>query len=290
MMLDVSDPTSPIEIDSYDSAGYPRGLAVAGNYVYVADEQGGFLILGGGGGPTLSVNNAAVNEGDTGTTALTFTVTLNASATPTQTITVNYETADSTATNTDYMPISGTLSFAPGETSQTITVAVTGDTLVEPDETFFVNLSNSLNAAIADGQGVGTILNDDQGTMPGLSITDVAVVEGDTGSTTAVFTITLSTTSLLTVTANYETADSTANSTDYTPVSGILTFAPGETSQMITVTINGDIVVEPDETFSLNLSDPINAVIVDGQGIGTIVNDDTETLAYRVYLPIVVKP
>ena len=79
-----------------------------------------------------------------------------------QTVTVNYATADGTATaGTDYQSSSGTLTFAPGQTTQTVRVQVNGETLNEPDETFFVNLSNPTNAETSDAQGEGTITNDD---------------------------------------------------------------------------------------------------------------------------------
>ena len=84
------------------------------------------------------------------------------SAASAQTVTVGYATADGTATApADYSPASGTLTFSPGQTSKTIQVRVYGDRTAEADETFFVNLSNASGATIGDGQGVGTILNDD---------------------------------------------------------------------------------------------------------------------------------
>jgi len=110
--------------------------------------------------PTLSINNILLNEGNSGTNPFVFTVTLSAASN--QTVTVNYATVNGTATPpTDYLGISGSLSFAPGETSKTITVLVNGDTTVEPNETFTVNLSGANNAILANAQGTGTIRNDD---------------------------------------------------------------------------------------------------------------------------------
>src|SRR5205085_3984699 len=114
--------------------------------------------------PTISINNVSANEGDLLTTPFTFTVSL--SSPTSRTITVNYATANGTATaglallGGDYSSASGTLTFTGGQTSKTVTVAVNGDLMVEPDETFFVNLSGA-NTPIADNQGLGTILNDD---------------------------------------------------------------------------------------------------------------------------------
>ena len=99
-------------------------------------------------------------EGNSGTKQFTFTVSLSVASG--KTATVDYATADGTAeAGSDYVATSGTLSFAAGVTSKTVKVTVNGDTTIEPDETFFVNLSNASNATIADTQGLGTIENDD---------------------------------------------------------------------------------------------------------------------------------
>jgi uncharacterized delta-60 repeat protein len=110
--------------------------------------------------PNISIGNVSLNEGNIGTTAFNFTVSLSAATT--QTVTVNYATADGTANApTDYQAASGTLTFAPGEISKTITVLVNGDTTIEPNETFTVNLSGAVNGTILGGVGTGTIITDD---------------------------------------------------------------------------------------------------------------------------------
>ena len=111
--------------------------------------------------PALSVDDAIVSEGDSGTATATFHVSLSSARA--STVSVNYATADNTATAlADYTGTSGILTFTPGETSKTITVPVLGDSVDEPDETFSVDLSNAVNATIADGHGEGTIVDDDQ--------------------------------------------------------------------------------------------------------------------------------
>jgi hypothetical protein len=169
---------------------------------------------------------------------------------------------------------SGTLTFAPGETSKTISAAVIGDTINEANETFVVNLSNPSNATVADGQGQATILNDDA--APSLAIGDVTVKEGNSGVTNAIFLVTLSAASGQTVTVDYASADGSAKTAtkDYAAVSGTLTFTPGQTTKTIVVSISGDKRKEKNETFFVNLSSPSNATIADGQGRGTITNDD----------------
>jgi len=126
----------------------------------VVDGQGVGTIANDDPTPTLSIDDASVVEGDSGTVNATFTVTLSAASG--QTVTVNYATADGTATSgSDYTAASGTLTFTPGQTTRTLTVAVLGETVPEANETFFLNLSGATNAIIADNQGIGTITNDD---------------------------------------------------------------------------------------------------------------------------------
>src|SRR5206468_2428704 len=145
----------------------------------------------------------------------------------------------------------------------------------EANEAFFVNLSAPTNAAIADGQGLGTIVNDDA--QPTITISNVAANEGNGGTTPFTFTVSLSNASYQTVTVQYATADGTATTADndYVAASGTVTFAPGQTSQTITVSVVGDTKFELDETFLVNLSNPSNATTLVGTGTGTILNDDT---------------
>ena len=110
--------------------------------------------------PFLTISNPTIKENNSGTNNLIFKVTL--STTSTQTITVNYATANNTATaGSDYTAKTGTLTFTPGQISQDIIISVNGDTAIEPDETFLINLANPSNALITDNQGLGTITNDD---------------------------------------------------------------------------------------------------------------------------------
>ena len=184
-----------------------------------------------------------------------------------QLVTVNFRTNDngSASALSDYEPIvSGMLTFAPGETSKQITVAVTGDQKAELNETFSVDLSRPSNATITDSRGVATILNDD---LPSLGISDTVVAEGDTGFTSALFTVVLSNTVSVPVTVHYATSDTvpTTAPVDYIASSGTLTFAPGETSKQIAVSVRGDLIDEPLtsegflEAFFVTLSGAVNA-------------------------------
>jgi large repetitive protein len=245
----------------------------------ILDGRGQGTITNDDAAPTLSVGDATTTEGDAGTKTSTFTVTL--SAVSGQTVTASYATADGTATaagtaatgGLDYLSASGTLSFAPGETSKTVSVTINGDALNEPDETFTVDLSNAQKASIADAQGTGTLTNDDM--QPTLSINDVSALEGDAGLKTFTFTVTLSAPSGRQVTVNHATADGTGVApVDYIPGMGTLTFAPGETTQTVEVSVVGNIIAEDNETFAVGLSGAMNATIADAQGQGTIGNDD----------------
>ena len=226
--------------------------------------------------PAMSISDVSVTEGNSGTTNAIFTVSLSASST--QPVTVTYATANSTAqSGTDYVAGSGTLTFAPGQTSQTLAVAVNGDAAAEPNETFFVDLSGPTNATLADAQGIGTITNDDAGTT--LAIGNASVAEGNTIGGQLSFTVTLSPASGQTVTVNYATVAGTADASDFTATSGSLSFAAGETSKAVSVTVTGDTVPEPDETMAVMLSSPVNATLGTATGQGTITNDDSPALS-----------
>ena len=223
--------------------------------------------------PSLSISDRSVTEGNSGTVTASYTVTLSApSTTP---VTVNYATANGTATaGSDYVAGSGTLTFAPGDTTKTINVTVNGDTAFESNETYFVNLSSPSGATLNDSQGLGTIVNDDANPA-GVSISDVSITEGNRNTKTARFTISLSSALSNAVTVNYATANGSATAgSDYNATSGSVRIRAGRTSATVSVTIRGDRTVEADETFFVNLTSVTGSSIVDGQGVGTIVNDD----------------
>ena len=188
----------------------------------------------GGTTPTLSIGDVSVTEGNSGTSTATFTVTLSAAAS--SAVTVNYATANGSATaGSDYVAASGTLTFAAGTTTRTIPVTVNGDTTGEANETLLVNLSAASGATIADAQGTGTIVNDDS--VPTLSINDMSMTEGNSGTKTATFTVTLSAASASPVSVTYATANGTAAApSDYAAVVGSVTFPAGSTSQTLSVT------------------------------------------------------
>lgn len=237
--------------------------------------------------PTVVPGSAAVAEGNSGTTATNVPVALS---TPSdQTVTVEWTTlhvpgapADQADPTSDYTPTSGTVTFAAGETSKTVAVTVNSDTLVEPDEYLVVSFHDPTNAMMGGfwGLGFGIISNDDHArVLPGVA----SVGEGNGGITTLEVPVTLSNPSTQTVTVQWTTlyapgaaGDQADPATDYTPVSGTVTFAPGETSTTVSVTVNGDTATEPDEYLVLSFHDPTNAMMGGfwGLGFGVITNDD----------------
>ena len=242
----------------------------------VGDGTGTGTITDDDSPPTLSIGDVTVTE-DSGTA--TFTVRLNVPID--RPVTVDFTTVDGSAVaDSDYTATEGMLTFAPGETEKTITVVVLEDPTDEPDEMFVVLLSNPDNAVFADNEATGTI-TERRGSSPiedpTISIEDVTVSE--TGGT-ALFTVSLSGPSPRVVTVDFRTMDGTAEAVlDYTATDGTVRFEAGETEQTITVSVLDDTLDEPDETFTVTLSNPTNATVADNEGIGTITDDDYPAVA-----------
>ena len=215
-------------------------------------------------GPALSVAGVSGDEGS----ALDFVV--SASSMSGRTVTVNYGTTDGTAlAGQDYQAAQGTLTFAPGETSRTVSVATVDDALDEPAERFALNLSSPVNATVAVASADGTIVDDDA--PPQLS---VAGASGDEGSALE-FAVSASAASGQTIAVNYQTGDGAALAgEDYQAAQGTLTLAPGETSGTVTVATLDDALDEPAEAFALTLSSPANATLAAASAEGWILDDD----------------
>src|ERR1041384_2405645 len=222
--------------------------------------------------PSITVHDVVVVEGNSGTTQATFSVTLSAASS--QTVSCSFATANGTATaGSDYVATSGTLTFAPGEVEKQVVVLVNGDTVDEAQETFFLDISNVQNATVSTGRGTGFIIDDDG---PTISVNDVSVTEGNSGTKAATFTLTLSGPSVEAIAIRIITASGTATSgTDFTPLNLVVTFQPGTVTRTFDVNIIGDTDPEPNETFFVNLSEPFGTTIAKGQGVGTILDDDT---------------
>jgi len=229
--------------------------------------------------PSLSINDVTMNEGNSGTTTFTFTVSLSGPAPGT--VSFDIATQDDTATTADNDYIAKTLTgqtIMAGSQTYTFDVTVRGDLKIESNERFFVNVTNVSAASISNSQGVGNIQNDDS---PTLSINDVTQAEGNAGTSTFTFAVTSSLPAPaggINFTVNTTAGTASAGSDYVTITNASGSILAGSSSTIINVTINGDQIVEPNETFFVNLSNVTNATLADGQGLGTITNDDTPLL------------
>jgi len=217
---------------------------------------------------TISISDTTVGESSG---PMVFNVTLNAAQQ--HTVTVEYSTADVTAVQSeDYTSTTGSVVFAAGETSKPVNVSVLSDSKDENDEYFALFASTVTGAGIDDGEGNGTIVDDDP--QPSLAISDLTITEGNSGQTDGVLTVSLSSASGRVVGVDYATSNGSANSSDYATRTGHLAFNPGQTSKTVPVTVLGDTNDEPDETFVYTLSAATNASISDSQATVTIADDD----------------
>ncbi len=233
----------------------------------------------------ISISDVTVAE-DSG--SVTFRIHSDKTAEAPASVTVDYTTSDDTASaGSDYTAINGTATIS-GSDHTDITVSVTDDNIVEGDEEFKLTLSNpSSSGSLSDSVAVGTIVNDD---IPSLSIDDVTINEGTGGSISAAFTVTTNKAiaSDSTVSVDYAVEHGTTDSSDFSgSVTGTLnlTNLSAGSGDTITIPIDTDDIVEPDETYSVKLSNPViqntstAPVISDDSGSGIITNDDIPSLS-----------
>ncbi len=232
--------------------------------------------------PQVAIFEATASEMDG---ALKFIVFLS---TPlSRTSSVAFATSDGTATGgVDYQPASGVLIFPPGVTTQMLSIVVYNDPLSESNETFFVNLLSSTNLDVTRQVAVGTIANDDA--VPRLAVSDLTIIEGDSGTANAIFDVRLNAPSGRIVTVGYATAGVTALAgLDYGDTYGTLVFLPGVTNVSVPVAIFGDTTPEPTKTFLLNLVNAGNAGLEQAQAIGTILDNDVAPITSFAFGPVV---
>jgi hypothetical protein len=245
---------------------------------------------------TVSIGNAIVAEGNTGTGTpesgtnfLRLPLTLSSAVT--SDVTVSYQTANGTATaGSDFIGTSSSSVTIPaGQTSGAIVVPILGDKRFEANETLTVTLTSVSGAALGTSTATGTITNDDQ--KPTLSINSVSQIEGNSGTSQMIFTLSLSAPSDSDTVIPFNTQDgsgatgATAGS-DYVGVpNGSVTIPAGQSSATLAVTINGDTTAESDETFSIVLGTPSagNATLSpQSTGAGTLLNDESAPAAATV--------
>jgi hypothetical protein len=255
-------------------------------YVLLSSPSGAALSRGRGVGaiqdndptPIITIDNVSVGEGNSGQRVAAFRLNLSAPSGQSVRVTAATDAGRSnpaTAGN-DYVALAPTvITFNPGSSVAYARVYINGDLLSEENETFLIYLFNPVAATFGVNGAVGTIVNDD--TPPAILINNANITEGNAGTKVLTFTVSLSKASGKTISVNYATADGIARSTsDYVAKSGTLSFAPGSAlTQTISITVNGDSMVEGDETLYVILSGAVNASIGRGRGVGTITNDDS---------------
>lgn len=267
------EPDESVVVTLASGAGYTVGAPASATGTIVNDDF-----------PSLFVDSVSVAEGNSGTTNAVFTISLSAPAT-TGGVTFDIATLNGFAmAGQDFVANSQTgVTIAEGASSATFTVAVNGDLLNEIDESFLVRVTNVIGAREGGFQGTGTITNDDG--LPAVSIGSMSVVEGAGGGAIS-FPVTLDAPSGQNVMISVATADGSATAgSDYAATAFTFTFTPGETSKVFSVTINGDQTPEPNENFTVVLSNPVNATIGTGTGTGTIINDDVPLTILPLDLP-----
>lgn len=266
-------------------SGVSAGMMVAAGAVAV----GGIVAASGGDGGsgggknnqefTVSIDSPSATEGDSGTKVLNFTVTLDEA--PKKESTFNYSVTGGTATgDVDFDRDSGTVTFAPGQTEATISVVVRGDTTFEADETVLLTVSG----AKVEGQNnsvtaTGTIVNDDPDPATlqyDLSVNSPTVVEGDDGTVVLRYELTLDRVPTEAVQVGFETLTSgTATAdVDFVAAAGSVTFTAGQDSAIVDIVINGDEILEPNETVDVRFTGPqLSAPVT---GTGTIIENDLD--------------
>jgi hypothetical protein len=232
--------------------------------------------------PTVQFTAASQNTNDNGDNEQNGklrTITAQLSAVSGRNVSVPFSLGGTATLNTDYSITSSPIAINAGSTTNTATITIIGDSLDEDDETIIVTMGLPTNAT-ASGTTVHTATITDDDASPTVSINDVSLSEGNSGSTAFTFTVLLSTASGRDVSVDYATADNTATlaDSDYTQITATtLTFTAGQTSKNITVNVTGDGTDEGDESFYVNLTNLVNIASAgsDLQGQGTILNDDT---------------
>ena len=224
--------------------------------------------------PTVVMDDDVVIEGAMDSSSATFLIQLSEPP-ELEPLDLDYNTTDGTAVaGSDYSSTSGMLSIPVGQSLGFVMVPVLEDSLYEADEFFLMNLSTAGMANIPDPTAMGLIVNDDD--PPSLSISDVQIGEGNAGTSMAEFAVSISEASGLPAGVDFMTFDGTATAgKDYMEASGQLIFPAMSTApQIASVMIQGDLQFEPNETFFVQLTQPVDATIADGLAVGTILNDD----------------
>jgi hypothetical protein len=230
---------------------------------------------------TIGINNVSQAEGNTGTNNFAFNLTLSNPSV--ETVTVKYTTADGTATAaSDYTAATGTVTFNPGETNKTVNISVKGDTTLELDETFTVNLTDAVGGTISRATGTGTIIDDDR---PVIALTTPDANASEDKKDPGLFNITRTGTTTQALTVTYTIAGTATNDTDYKNITGTATFKAGSAQTSIEIKPSDDKIYEGNETVILTLNDGGTNYKIDPvakTGTVTITDDDLPSISLNV--------
>ena len=229
--------------------------------------------------PTITLALSPTSVSEDGTNNLIYTFSRNGDLSAA--LTANYGVAGTATFNTDYTKIgtgnftatSGTITFAAGASTATLTIDPTADTMVENNETVALTLAAGTGYTIGTTTAlIGTIVNDD---VPVINLSaNQTILEGNTNPQNVTYTVTLSRSDTRVITVNYATANGTATAgSDYTNITGTLTFNSGVTSQSINIPILNDSINEANETFTLTLTSPTNANLGTRTSVTTTISD-----------------
>jgi hypothetical protein len=262
----IRDPGETVKVSLFKPRNVTLGAAQSATITIVDDDNYSAKIVGA----------ARCNEGDSGT----YEVRLSSPATKAETFYINTIAGSATA-GSDYRPLSRlALVLNKGEKRKQFRVQTVADSLAEADEFLFLSATPATAGFPEVAQKGLTIAGTGATSLPQLSIADATVIEGDSGTTSVAVTVSLSFAVPDSVTFRFQTADGTGKQgVDYQSASGVVTIPAGDTSAVITVNALADMVTEPDETFTITLSAPVNATIEKTVGTVTVVDNDT---AFRI--------
>ena len=230
---------------------------------------------------TVTVPDAAAAEAGVDAGRIRLTRTGGNLAAP---LTITILVAGTATAEADYAPLPTTITFGPGATTLRLVVTPIDDAAVEAAESVVAELVPGTGyVAGATARGAVTITSDDVAPLPVVEIASAAVPEGNSGRRQLVFTLTLSAASSVTVSVGWSTAGGSARAgRDYAGARGSVSFSPGQTRRTIGVWVIGDRLREGDELFTVSLSTPRNARLLDAssRATGTILDDDVRATAF----------
>ncbi|WP_338429787.1 beta strand repeat-containing protein [Synechococcus elongatus] len=258
------------------------GGGVVTNVISIVDD-----LLGGTTLPVISViaSDAIAAEGGSNT----GTFTLSRTGSTAQALTVAYTLAGTATNGSDFSQLSGSVTFAAGSNTATVTLSPINDSLVEGDETVILSIANNPSYSIAPGQGSATVTIQDNDTppvaLPVISVIASDAIAAEGGSNTGTFTLSRTGSTAQTLTVAYTLAGTATNGSDFSQLSGSVTFAAGSNTATVTLSPINDSLVEGDETVILSIANNPSYSIAPGQGSATVTIQDNDTPP--VALPVI---